>query len=328
MQWFCGQQTYDHTKGSTMILRGCLSRHMISLVCIFLGMTTGCFGGETANPVNGILQIPTKIGISVPMFSHDRTKAGTAVVSPASEAGNCTVHSSDPSRVTVSNVAVGSGGTITFRLSGIKESVQENDVTITLRHSSSGDLDAKRMTVVIPKSVGTPHDQPRGSATVKRNFLGNKDSSPAMHQVPSDKFIRMTFVGQIVKVLVWDQFGHPCGDTYGGAFVFEGNAAINQSLSADSTYNDPVGPIFSCPPDNPDPAMQNTWHPMQIGGAPNPLINQWVNGAIPSLPSGMYGTGQDADTGVEIDATWELDPAVDGRKVDVIAPDTVNVTWP
>jgi hypothetical protein len=113
--------------------------------------------------------------------------------------------------------------------------------------SGTTECGSQKISVVLPKYVGSPPDSGDTAPTQSTNMLMNKGSSPAWDPtVPNGSAYLVRWYGKWLRVVVKDQFGDPIGDLYEGAPVEEtfGNhppRAINQKLRADSSYADPVG---------------------------------------------------------------------------------------
>ena len=88
------------------------------------------------------------------------------------------------------------------------------------------------------KAVGTPHDE-RDSDVAPKNLALDSTTSPAA-PVRQGKVVLVTTWTQWLTIQVVDQFNKPLDNLYKGADVFETND-INQDLTADGTYQDPVG---------------------------------------------------------------------------------------
>lgn len=192
------------------------------------------------------LASPFRVGISSTGYSgavHDRTQHLKAVVTPSSQAANVTIQVS--SGLTLSNQQT-SNGIITFDVVGNTKSTNKGDAWIKAQHSSGSPV-TKKVSVVIPHKVGLPHDTV-GGGLVAKNMLADSSTSPAGLGLPPGYVYLITAYIRYLNVIVKDQFGENIGSLYQGAEVAEYVnflwRPINQSLTAASTYADPVGEII------------------------------------------------------------------------------------
>ena len=137
-------------------------------------------------------------------------------------------------------------------------------------------------------------------------------TSPGILGLPPGTVMLTTVYIRFLTITVHDRWNHPIGDLYAGAAVTEtfggSNFPINQTLSANSTYLDPVG----------YPEGQ------QIVAAGSPAAIAW-----PSAPTNplSHNNSEVQNVAVQIDG-FNLNPAIVNRTVTAVAPNNVTITWP
>jgi hypothetical protein len=99
--------------------------------------------------------------------------------------------------------------------------------------------------VIVPKRIHRPYPQADGDVD-PQNLVLDGSTSPAWWGLPANTVKLVTAWIHWLTVTVEDQFGTVLDDLYEGVEVQEkiGSSAwrsINQPLSADGTYQDPVG---------------------------------------------------------------------------------------
>ena len=243
--------------------------------------------------------------------THDRSQQFKAIVFPFNEAANVTIEVS--SGLTLSNVSAPSpNGEITFRVVGNLPagSVNQGDQTITAFHNVEPVFAAKDVTVVVPWQIATPHDTTGGGMSIV-NLVATAATSPAAQGLPPGHVALVTTYVRFLTITVHDRWGQPIGDLYQGAAITEtfggNNVAINQSLSANSTYPDPVGFV------------------MILGAVPagSPAAIAWPS--APLIP--LAPATETQNLPVQVDG-FNLNPAIAGRVVTSQPPSNVTITWP
>jgi hypothetical protein len=169
--------------------------------------------------------------------------------------------------------------------------------------------------VVVPKKVGTPHEEPSG-AVVPENHVADRTTSPAyVGTLGANQVALWTIYAQWLNVIVNDQFGKRLDALYAGVGVDERAGAtwrpINQAMTADGTYRDPV---FSYTPKTPGPAI------VTRGSA---AADSW-----PTDPKGSITEfSETQDIAVRVGG-HELSTGIVNRKVTAEAPDKITIEWP
>jgi hypothetical protein len=252
---------------------------------------------------DGGAALPSPLRIGITVGSHNRTQHLKAIVKPDSEAPNVTLTAS--AALTLSN-ATTNGNTIKFDLVGVTKSTSRGDATVTAQHTSGVSV-KQAVSVVVPAQVTTPHDT-TGGGLLSRNVVLDATTSPADPGLPPGTVQLVTTYVKFLTITVKDQFGDLVGDLYQGASVSEfGGTAINQSLSAGSTYSDPVGAASLGPVVAAGSAQATAW-PTQ------PLLPMQAINATQNIP-------------VEVDG-FALNPGIVNRQVIATPPNTLTITWP
>lgn len=264
------------------------------------------FQKQSGTPLGSAFRIGITYG------PRDRTQHLQAVVQPKSEVGKVKLNST--SGIAVTNIAI-VGNVINFDLFGFIKSDNPGDQNVTATHPA-GLTVSQSVSVVVPAKVAEPHDT-NGSGVIVTNLLGSAGSSPVIAGVPPGKVELVTIYTRFLQVKVVDQFSDPIGDLYQGAAVLEddptvgpGFFSINQPLSANSTYLDPVGAATEYIP------------PVYVSPTSAAAI-QWSS--QPPLPLGNYSRTQNIE--VEVDG-FLLNPGIVGRTIVATPPNIVTITWP
>lgn len=264
-----------------------------------------------------------KTGVVLSGTPINRKQSLRAMVTPSAEAANITIGVSN--KLQKSNVvANASTGIITFDVVGITKSMAQGDATITANRSGTAIATAS-VSVVVPSQIATPHDT-AGAGVVIENRALNQDTSPALINVPSNQFALVTIYMRFLTITVKDQFGALIGDIYPGAEISESPPPpivsvfkINQSLTAMSTYADPVG----------------TKEGSTVVPAGVPQVASWPSQPKIPLQNGTQ-TGQ-PQFSVFVDGfRLTPDPAISNRQITntgngssiTSPPVTVTITWP
>lgn len=247
------------------------------------------------------LDFPHRIGITV--GTHNRTQHLRAVVSPANEAVNFTITAGP--KINLSNV-VRTGNLFTFDIVGTGESVTRGDTSLIATHTS-GPTFEHLVSVVVPKSIATPHPQPSGPVAGINRVL-DATTSPGFVGLPPGQVALMTVYLQWLSIRVVDQFGDNIGDLYQGATITEyGGIPINQNLQANSTYQDPVGFAYLS-------AIVAAGSAQAIAWPTDPVLPMQAASTTQNIP-------------VEVDG-FSLNPAVGNRQVTATPPSTITINWP
>lgn len=258
---------------------------------------------------DGGATLPSPLRIGITVGSHNRTQHLQAIIKPDAEAANVTLTAS--SALSLSNVAR-TGNTIKFDLVGVTRSTTRGDASIIATHTS-GVTVKQAVSVVVPAQVATPHDT-NGGGLVSQNVALDATTSPALGDpIPPGTVALVTIYDRFLNITVKDQFGDLIGDLYQGASITEGGIPINQSLSAASTYSDPVGPVFAKSPD------------IAVTVVPRGSADATAWSSQPLVPMQFRSTTQNIP--VEVDR-FSLHPAIENRQVTATQPNTVTITWP
>ena len=243
---------------------------------------------------------PHRVGMTTGAFN--RTQRLRVEVQPPQEAQNVVVAA--VGNIRVSNQVV-VGGAVEFDLDGTAESANQGDETIIVRHSRCVDIAEIRhpVSVLVPAQIGTPHDV-TGNGLVVANRALNSGTSPAIFNVQPPNVILVTVYLRQLTIVVWDQFGGRIGDLYSGSLITEGGQSINQNLTAQSTYIDPVGRF-----------VQKSVNPVVLAGSAAALA--WPND--PQEPIDLVMQTQNIS--VEVDGfVLRPAPAINNRVVNTVPP--------
>ncbi len=197
------------------------------------------------------------------------------------------------------------------------------DAEVIARGIKNPSLASATLLVLTPKKV----QQPTGSGPY---FLGvlplqnvalNKDTSPALTLVPSNGVELVSIIEKITTVTVLDQFDHPLDSIYAGVPITEGRGGINQNMSSNGTYQDPIGPII----DSGKSVSKNDPNYQKI-------VDNWTSAPPPILTGSQEGS-LDESTPVEVGGI-SLNPAIVkrffyiGSLVDPKGTYNVEILWP
>lgn len=171
--------------------------------------------------------------------------------------------------------------------------------------------------VVIPKAVGTPHPEPKG-AVAATNFASSASTTPKYAgSLEANQVHLWTWYYHELSVPVIDQFKKPLDAIYNGQKVNEKDSGGNwRSINVTVTngaYPDPVGVFTNKTPPPAD---------VRKGGADE---KAFLAAGAPTMAIAV-GTGVQ-DIQIQI-AGFTLNPGIKKRKVEAIAPNIVNITWP
>lgn len=258
--------------------------------------------------VAGVINIPKRIGLTP--GGHDRSVQGTATVTPAGEAANCTITSN--AKLQISNMA-NAGGTITFTVTALGRSFALLDADATVTHSTVGALAVDKSSVVVPFKIATPHPTFNGPVTPTRQ-LRNATTTPPL-AVPAPEAHGVIDCGTTLSIKVLDQFNIACGDVYAGAAVTESDSPINAFLRPDSTYPDQLG------------VSQDNIAFRNIAG---PNAQLWLNGGLPPYVNPRPGDSGPQNVKVEIDGISLFEAIVGRQLILTVVGDVFNleVRWP
>lgn len=181
-------------------------------------------------------------------------KGATATVQPMILAGSVQLNdfiNNGSGRAEILDPAPNIGtGVETFNVAGTAGSSSEEDITLQARLAApvSGTPEtfaSSKVTVVIPKAIGTPHPQvDPGVAVAPKNVDLYAGSIPAWQGVPPGDVLLGTLVETSQSIPVVDQFGKALSSVYNGQIVYEhsGSAfvAINVKIE-NGKYQDHVG---------------------------------------------------------------------------------------
>lgn len=249
-------------------------------------------------------------------------KAVVMTVSPAWAVSHINLKITGVQRVTVDLVSVDAPkGIINITVTGISSvgptpaNMPNGDTTLEAIYTFDNTVVGQAQAiVVIPASVGTPHNPLSGQVNGV-NMCMDATTSPAMQNIPPGDVFLGTSYSQWIQIAVWDQFGKTLDSCYNGCMVYEdipvyGVVAINQRING-GIYSDPVGSSPASPPPS-------------IVGANSVNAQLWPT--APKVPLGDSGPNASNPTVVIAGST--LNPSVQGRSFTTKSPDIVNVTWP
>jgi hypothetical protein len=154
--------------------------------------------------------------------------------------GDVNLVSDTPNKVEVLKSPIpAKDGKATFKIRGIQGSEQTRDVVLTA--SAQGFANGyQAITVSVPAKFGKL-ETPVEEAVEPVIAAVDSTTTPPDPRVPTGKHNISTRLTVNMTVRVADKWGNDIGDLYQGASITEGDASINQSLSSDSVYTDPVG---------------------------------------------------------------------------------------
>lgn len=250
---------------------------------------------------------PHRVGISGKI---DRTQHLTASVTPNKYAGIAVVTVGQ--FLTLTNVEKDPDlGLVKFDIVGLKPgSAKPGDTFVKVVVNDC--VAERKISVVRPAKIAKPHQQGVFDVGGMKTFRANSTTSPGQPGIPANEAVMGIGAIFVMTIGVQDQFGMGIGDLYGGSEVTEGIARIkiNQTLKADSTYQDPVGPANRVLP--------------QILPWNDPVVLQWL--AQPAVAID-YVEGGTLNFTVQIDGHL-LDDAINGRLVRTKPPSSVEIIWP
>lgn len=265
---------------------------------------------------------PLRVGISATTLGgvvHNRTQHLRAVITPANQASSVTITSNNKLTVTQGST---SNGVISFDVVGKNKSTMHGDATI--RANSAGAVIATAaVDVIVPNNVSSAHDNVGAGVNIA-NGAFDAMTSPAELCLPAGQVRLATMYERFLSVIVCEQFGALIGDLYQGAEVSEVAPcdgqwhSINQPLTSESTYSDPVGALIG-----------NT----QVARGSS-AANSWLTAARIPWPVGCISS-QPMFAAVRVDG-FDLNPAVANRTVTICGdgqsatspPVTITITWP
>jgi hypothetical protein len=253
--------------------------------------------------------LPSPLRVGITANEHDRKQQLRAVVTPGNQVGNVTISVS--SKLSLSNVAT-SGNIINFNVVGNTKSMNAGDSSITATISGGGTSSAS-VSVVVPGSIGTPHDTT--GIVVRKNMVADDTTSPPSIGTPAGQVALVTLYARNLTITVLDQFGDSL-NTYASAKVEEYSDAlgrwvnINSPLNGSGAYTDPVGVgiFYQNVPAGSQQAQNWPSQPLLLM-PPNPPFTQTFR--------------------VRVDG-FELtpSPAISNRTVTTTPPDSVTISWP
>lgn len=186
-----------------------------------------------------------------------------------------------------------------------------------------GPVATASVSVVIPRSIATPHDT-TGAGLVIQNMALNVDTSPGLIDVDSSHKKLVTVYIRSLVITLKDQFTDLIGDVYLDAEVSEAEEnssmvfSIHQHLTSSSTYTDPVGTFIGT---------------TIVAATDSTSINNWVNGSTKNpLPGGSSPITQRLSVFVD-NFRLQADPAIANRTLTFSGsgttspPVTLTITW-
>jgi hypothetical protein len=217
-------------------------------------------------------------------------------------------------KVTIDEVFVGEREKV-FKVTGRIESAANDDVTLTATYQ--GSTKTHTLTVVRPKSVGSPRpmDDDKVPASAVNLAMNEGTKPPGVGVNPPFMYLAVAQLATLT-VQVLDQLDQPLKG-YKGVKVLEdidfssvyGNT--NQELSESGQYSDPTGALFQAPP------------PYNVITDDKDLIKQWLE-AQPSFPAGPHPPVS-VHLDIEIDG-WKIDAGRRWRAI--VDKQTMHIKWP
>ena len=200
---------------------------------------------------------------------------------------------------------VNSGEYKTFDAVGTNKSDNPGDASIKAIVAGAGTATTASVSVVIPRSIATPHDT-TGAGLVIQNMALNVKTSPGLIEVPSSQKKLVTVYIRWLVITVKDQFTDLIGDIYPDAEVSEAQEgsslvfSINQHLTSSSSYVDPVGAAIGT---------------AIVASTDTTSINNWITGSTKNpLPSGLTPDVQRLSVFVD-NFHLRPDPAIANRTI-------------
>jgi hypothetical protein len=196
-------------------------------------------------------------GYTVPEdTSTIKSDSVTLTVTPKRLAANVDLRIAGKDRATVVEIQRNPvAGTVTFRVKGKSATPadkKEGDTTVEAVVGGRV-LATTKVVVVIPKAIATPHPTFDGEVNGV-NMVISATSKPAAtpaslkalkRAYPNrDVFISTAYL-RILTITVNDQFGDELDAIYAGTQVTEEGDPINQQMTANGTYSDPVGHLVN-----------------------------------------------------------------------------------
>jgi hypothetical protein len=241
-------------------------------------------------------------------------------VRPPDKAGAVQLVVTGQDRVTLINVVRDSvAGTVKFNAKGKSQTPateRDGDTKVEARDGTTILAEARAI-VVIPKAVGTPHEQPRGPV-IPENTYGDRSTAPPWPTAPTNKVMLYTAFFHHLTIKVEDQFGSPLHKVYAGTAVTEhAQIPMNKVMSASGTYTDAVGSLNR--PVNPrvDKMVSDPQNPGQQ--ILNPMITAFQAG--PPMP--MLARDDTQNIPVQVGG-HQLNPGIVNRRVKSTPPNSVR----
>jgi hypothetical protein len=261
---------------------------------------------------------------------HDRTQQLLLLVTPPSAASNIDiVAEGSDGHAQISNIIANnpSPGFVTFSIVGTSKSLNQGDVTLKAKMKDSGTRipPFAQVSVIVPHNISSMHDT-TGRLDIENRWLDDTTSPAIILLVPHTVELSTIYV-RFLNIIVCDQFGALIGDVYGspGAEVTEqapdGSwVTINQYLTTNSTYSDPVGDRVPRTP--------------SVVAKGSSDATSWLGARLLPYPSGCP-TFAPQNISVRVDG-FDLTPSVVDRRLALCGDGsstgppnvTITITWP
>jgi hypothetical protein len=299
------------------------------------GCSVTAVSAQFQNSDGSALPSPFRVGISkvtlgnsdILPVRHDRTQHLRVSVTPKTEASHISITASGSGGVvTISNVSGdNSTGFVRFDIVGTTQSVSQGDVTLTASDSGTPLTPTAAVSVIVPHNISSMHDT-TGRLDIENKWLDDTTSPAITGLVPHTVELDTIYV-RFLNIIVCDQFGALIGDVYGnpGAEVTEqapdGSwVTINQYLTTNSTYSDPVGDRVPRTP--------------SVVAKGSSDATSWLGARLLPYPSGCP-TFAPQNISVRVDG-FDLTPSVVDRRLALCGDGsstgppnvTITITWP
>lgn len=270
---------------------------------------TAAAEGKTAKAKGDVVEVKFSIAnnhkVGITVGDNNRTQKLSASVKPAKYTNDVTITAGG--KLNLTNIVRDlEAGVITFDIVGTEKSTSKGDTFIAA--SVAGGEFKRTISVVVPAKVAANHPQ-GGSYTLPGvNKALDKNSTPAVYNIPADEVMLCTVYGVDLSVPVTDQFDESLGTLYDGAKVTEDkNQPINVTVTS-SAYTDWVGIL----------AYYKTVKKN------SPEVQAWV--ASPNRAQAQ-GDPVEQNIPVQIDG-FSLNPAIVNRVISWDSVSTLDIIWP
>lgn len=221
------------------------------------GTAAGLATGETDATVTDISVAfnlnPIRTGYTLPLNTSAISRAVTATVTPPTATDEIVLEPpKSRAKIVGTPARDAEGGTIGFSVAGVKPSQSQTEEQYVEARYRGGLVGRARVLVLVPWSLVPVSTQ--GFENVQGvNHAADRTTSPAyIGTLAPDSVHLWTYYVVWQTITVRDQFGQTLDPVYAGQPVTEtvGDRAINQNVTAQGTYQDPVGVVNNSPLNN------------------------------------------------------------------------------